>query len=162
MIQSIDKGKPDLSHLNPHIVVYNVPCDKKSKRPAQTYKVYVSYSDHCYTASSKNGRDRVFDENRYMLSKNLPSIISDLLNRKCSFANGKNYFTIESPLCGGDYEIYFEVFKQPGTGSLSLFVHSAYVRDVEKIGSRPRWNSISFSVILFNTLKNRPLKCAKK
>lgn len=150
-------------HLQNQEIIYSVPADTKKNRPAQKYKVRVSYSDHCYTSTNPNGNGRrIFDKKRYYLSKNLPQIINDLMNRKCSFASGRNYYTIHTTSNNEEYEVCFEVYKRKETGTLALEVHSAYVRDPNNIGNRPKWKSIRFSVILYNTLHAKTVKRTQK
>lgn len=158
---------PDISHLQAHTVIFVVPPDQKKGKPEVRYSVEVSYSNHCYTRAvlDINGEkavQREFDVARYELSKRLPEIVSDLMNRKCSFAQERNlnYFTVDAGP-DGEYEIYFEVFKKPGTKTLGLRVQSAYVRDQDKLSSRPRWRAIKFSVILFNVLHDKPIKAPR-
>lgn len=158
---------PDISHLRAHTVIFVVPPDQKKGKPEIKYSVEVSYSNHCYTKSMRSERGektevREFDETRYELSKRLPEIVSGLMNRKCSFAQERNlnYFTVDAGP-DGEYEIYFEVFKKPGTKTLGLRVQSAYVRDQDKLSSRPRWRAIKFSVILFNVLHDKPIKAPR-
>jgi len=43
-------------------------------------------------------------------------------------------------------------------GVVNLYVQSAYVRDAEHASNRPKKKPISFFVILFNTLHNKPIK----
>lgn len=145
----------DLSHLNSHLVTYCIPADPKKNWTALKCSVMVSYTDHCYTKEIE--RERIFDPIRYELSKYLPEIIQGLADRKCSFAKGKNFFIVDiTP--GVEYEIYFEIFKQPNSKKLALKVHSAYVRDPDKLVNRPKWHTIRFSVILYNLIHDKPIK----
>lgn len=146
----------DVSHLVPNIVEYIVPADNRRNKPERCYRVTVMYSNHCYTKATENG-ERIFDKRRYELSKKLPGIISNLPNLSCSFANGNNYYTVELVDDNEQYEIYFEVYKFKATGTLHLMVHSAYVRDIERLKDRPKWKSIRFSTILYATLTGKKL-----
>ena len=148
----------DISHLAPCIVEYNVPADSKNNRPSRCYRVQVKYSDHCYTTKKEGSNtERIFNQQRYDLSKKLPFIIQNLLTLQCSFANGVNYYTINITEDNQEYEVYFELYKAKGTGSLHLIVHSAYVCDVERQKNRPKWESVRFSVILYSTLMGKKL-----
>ena len=146
----------DVSHLVSRIVEYIVPADNKRNKPERCYRVTVIYSNHCYTKATESG-ERLFDERRYELSKKLPDIISNLLNLPCSFANGNNYYTVEFVDNSEQYEIYFEVYKLKATGTLHLMVHSAYVRDIERLKDRPKWKSVRFSTILYSALSGKKL-----
>lgn len=146
----------DLSHLAPCTVRYDVPANPKRNIQARSYLVEVAYSDHCYTKNDGSG-DRVFDPRRYELSKTLPAIIADLLNRRCSFAFGVNFLTIEDVAPGEDYEIYFEVFKRKETKSLGLIVRSAYIRDKNRLAARPPIDPVRFSTILYNVMNEKML-----
>lgn len=116
----------DISHLAPHTVIFVVPADLKKGSAEFTCSVIVSYSDHCYTKAVKSSQQREFDPIRYELSKKLPEIIGGLMERKCSFAIDRNFFTIDLNN-GNDYEIYFVVYKN-SIGKVALKVQSAYVR----------------------------------
>lgn len=149
----------DTSHLDSHVVVYFVPADPAKDRMERTYEVLISYSNHCYTRLDAKSGKRVFDETRWLLSKKLPAIMTGLMGRTCSFASAgsRNYFTIDFADVG-EYEVYFEVFKRRGTDTLELAVHSAYVRNVDHIDSRPKWKTIRFSTILYNVKHNKPMR----
>jgi hypothetical protein len=155
--QNSKKNAPDVSHLAARAIEYIVPAGKGT--PERKYRVQVSYSNHCWTRGevdgdgNKTGR-RVFDQVRYDLSKQLPAIIGDLVNRKCSFALDRNFFTVDIQGVG-EYEVYFIVAKNVA-GEITLHVQSAYVRDDNRILDRPRWRTIRFSVILFNVMRNKP------
>ena len=57
-----------------------------------------------------------------------------------------------------EYDIFFEVSRAAKKGVVNLYVQSAYVRDAEHASNRPKKKPISFFVILFNTLHNKPIK----
>jgi hypothetical protein len=158
----------DLAHLHPKYITYEQP--SKTDKPATQYRVKVSFSMHCFTRGLKEGErpdrtmlysdtreTRVFDFQRYELSKLLPEIIENLTNRKCYHTGKGNFFTVE--LIGDlgqrlEYDVFFAASR---SGGLALFVQSAYVRDAQH-GSRPRAKPIRFEVILYNTLHNKPIK----
>lgn len=145
----------DISHLAPHTLTFVVPADIKKKEPELKCSVLVSYSDHCYTKAVRNSQHREFDLIRYELSKKLPEIICSLMERRCSFAVDKNFFTVE--MNNGHYEIYFVVYKN-SQNEIALKVQSAYVRDPERLIDRPRWRTINFSTILRNVFYNKPMR----
>jgi hypothetical protein len=103
----------DLSHLHPRTCRYEQPA--KGNKPARTYTVDVIFSLHCFTRSLLDGEDvdkgllyaddrekRVFDFQRYELSKHLPAIIESLDQRKC-FQTGNDNFSLLS----GNFAIAF-------------------------------------------------------
>lgn len=79
------------------------------------------------------GESRLFDFDRYELSKMLPQILEELPRRGCYQTTGGNFFSIEMK-DKGSYEIYFRVDKV-GKGRIKLFVQSAYLRD-------PGWDAV--------------------
>jgi hypothetical protein len=167
----------DLAHLHPKTVTFTQAA--KGDKPARTYTVDVTFGLHCFTRGSKDNEKpdptllysdsrevRIFDFQRYELSKRLPEIIEGLPNRKCYHTGGKrNFFSIELINDGGnkvEYDIFFTASRSSKRGVLTLFVQSAYVRDVNHASNRPQKNAVGFYVILFNTLHERPLKPAPK
>jgi len=161
----------DLSHLHPRAVTYRQPA--ASGKPERTYSVDIIFSLHCFTRGIKEGekpdkaflyRDsreaRVFDFRRYELSKNLLAIIEQLHEKKCYHSGKGNFFVVEIITEDGarqNYEIYFEASRSSRKGVVNLYVQSAYVRDEAHKGNRPKKKPIRFTVILFNTLTNKPI-----
>jgi hypothetical protein len=159
-----------LSHLHPRGITYEQPA--KGDKPALQYRVEVSFSLHCFTRGieenerpdrkllySDSREARVFDFQRYELSKRLPDIVQDLPRRKCYNTGKGNFFTVAVTGDQGqkiEYDIFFEASRSTRKG-LVLFVQSAYVRDAQH-GSRPQAKPIGFYVILFNTLNNQPIR----
>ncbi len=96
------------------------------------------------------------------LSRKLPNIIQDIGKRKCRHTGHGNFFIVEILRENGEtisYEIYFKVTKGQG-GKLNLFIESAYPRD----NNHPKKNKkkpISFNVIAYNKLHNKPIKAQK-
>jgi hypothetical protein len=143
-------------------------------KPEREYKVDVLFSMHCFTRGIKDGENpdaallygdsrecRVFDFRRYALSKHLPAIVEGLHRRKCHHSGKGNFFVVEILTEEGekvDYEIFFEASRSSKKGVVNLYVQSAYVRDVEHLDNRPKKKPIGFTVILFNTLNNKPIK----
>jgi hypothetical protein len=162
----------DLTHLHPKPVVYRQAAS--GDKPEREYRVEVIFSMHCFTRGKKDGekpdnallyRDsrecRVFDFRRYQLSKHLPVIVEELHQRKCHHSGKGNFFIVEIVTEEGDkveYDIFFEVSRTAKKGVVNLYVQSAYVRDAEHASNRPKKKPISFFVILFNTLHNKPIK----
>ena len=79
----------DLSHLYPFPMRYEQP--SKDGKPTRVYKVDVEFSLHCFTRGARKGEvpdaallysdsreTRIFDFQRYELSKRLPEIVACL------------------------------------------------------------------------------------
>lgn len=162
----------DLAHLHPRSLTYEQPA--KGDAPTRRYKVDVIFGLHCFTrARGQNppqentllyGDDRetrVFDFDRYELSKRLPEIIEGLAQRKCYHTGKGNFFSVEIVREDGkaiEYDIFFVASRSSARGRINLFVQSAYQRDPEYASNRPDRKPIGFYVILFNTLNNKPIK----
>jgi len=159
----------DLSHLNPVCFKFEQPA--KGDKPSQTYRINAEFGLHCFTndfkgtvfnsaeSYSHSKETRMFNYDRYNLSKRLPEIIAGLANRKCYHPGKGNFFTVEVTTEGTgtrEYEVYFAISLSSTKGVLNLSVQSAYVRDSKHRSNRPK--SISFFVILFNTLNGHPIK----
>ena len=163
----------DFSHLHPAEVDYAYGPTKG--RPAETYRVLVLYTNHCFTRSPKTDETcapdcvfpddyevRLFDPERYELSKNLPGIITSLGNKKL-FTNGnkrEKYFCVEIASRDGqtvEYEIYIKL-KKIEKGKLELLVESAFVRDPAEKSRRPKGIVVRFVVVLHNTLNGKKLR----
>lgn len=169
----------DLGHLHPRTITYVQ--EAKGGKAARTYAVEVHFSMHCFTRGFKSGeapdpdicyrdhRDhretRVFDFQRYSLSKQLPAIVDNLARRRCYHTGRGNFFTIElvNQLtgCRIEYEVYFTAVRGTRAGVVNLYVQSAYVRDGQHRNNRPQRKAISFHVILFNVLNNIEIKVPK-
>jgi hypothetical protein len=174
---SFGGGTYDLSHLHPRTCQYEQAA--KDDKPSRVYTVDVIFSLHCFTRSlladevadtalfyADNREMRLFDFQRYELSKQLPAIIETLDRRKCFHTGHDNFFSVALIDQAGntvEYDIFFTASRSSRKkGVVTLYVQSAYVRD-EAHGNRPRMKSpIGFHVILFNVLNNRPLKSAPK
>jgi hypothetical protein len=167
----------DLSHLHPRTITFTQAA--KGDKAERTYTVNVVFGLHCFTRGLKENEQpdpalcysdsretRIFDFERFELSRRLPAIIENLPQSKCFHTGHTNYFSIEVVNDQGrvtEYEIYFAVTRS-GTkgGGLTIFVQSAYLRDDQHGSNKPQKKAIRFYVILFNTLNNRPIKPAPK
>jgi len=143
----------DLSHLATHSVSYIQTATNNN--PERHYDVEVSYSNHCYTKRKENSEKRIFDAVRYRLSKELPQIICDLMNRECHCTGNANFFTFDID-SDRTYEVYFKVHKR--FDRLFLHVQSAYIRDKDRIEQRPVRSKVRFQTILYNILHNKPIR----
>ena len=162
----------DLAHLHPQIITYVQPA--KGGQPERKYEVQVIYSLHCFTRGLRPEEDmqepmayadsretRLFDEQRYMCSQQLPALVKALPMATCYHTNHGNFFTIKmlNPGTGQaeSYEVYFEASRSSVPGRLNLFVQSAYTRD-RAHPNRPKRKKINFFVILYNVLHGRAIK----
>lgn len=165
-----ESGTYDLSHVHPYVATFEQPA--KGSHPARQYVVNVAFSHHCFTRGLKETDDpngalvyphakeqRVFDFERYEKSKQLRAIIAELPVSHCFHTDRGNFFSVRllNSSTGEEesYEVYFKAFKS--RSELTLVVQSAYVRDREHPG-RPRKKKIGFLVVLYNTLKDKPIK----
>ena len=161
-----------LGHLDSFQFEFVVP--EKDGRPSQSYSIDVWFSMHCFSRGIADGENidaaqicsdglekRIFDKERYELSKRLVEIIRNIGSRKCFHTGKGNFLTIEHQEVNGnsaEYLIFFKVARGQRSRKLVLRVESAYVND--KI-PRPRRHppaSINFSVIAFNTSVGKPIK----
>lgn len=162
----------DLTHLHPFEMIYKQPV--KGNKSEQSYHLNVSFSLHCFTKrieSSENldnellyqdSREvRIFDFQRYQLSKSLKQIVLELDKQKCYHTGKGNFFIINLLDEAGqkrEYEVFFTMSRASNKGQLNLFVQSAYLRDNEHKANQPKKKSINFYVIAHNTLIGRPIK----
>lgn len=161
----------DLAHLHPCTVRYERP--REGNKAAEVYKVDVIFTLHCFSRGlrpeetrddaliySDGYENRVFDFQRYELSKRLPEIIQGLPNRKPYHnKNRRNFFTIEIVNENGsriEYDIFFKV-KKKAKSQLEMIIETAFVRDPGYDSTRPGGKPIRFWVILHNTLNNKKI-----
>jgi hypothetical protein len=171
----------DLSHLNDVKYSFTVPAT--GKHSEITFEILTQYSSHCMSwGPSRNqeidfleqgedrriiddkGIHRCFCDNRYKLSKQLPSIFSTLIDKKCYFTGHDNWLIIEISDSSGyrqEYEIFFSVTKQSNK-LLRIYVESAYVRGNEYPGNRPkkfkRRDKVTAKVLLTKKLRCEPIR----
>jgi len=154
----------DLSHLSSKVCTFTQPA--QNQNPARDYRVEIDFGLHCFTRGLEEGETpdpvliysdaretRIFDFERYELSKLLPDLIDRLPSCKCFHTEKGNFFTIE---VHGEkkilYHVFFEASRTGTRKMLRLFVQSAYARD------RLKRKPIRFFVVLFNTQNNREIK----
>jgi hypothetical protein len=155
----------DLSHLDQFDHVFMLP-------DANPYRVTIRFSHHCFTEHPSPSDDpdlayvvakeqRTFDFVRWQFSQRLPEIIKTLGIRYISHTDHQSFFTIELVDEQGhprDYEVYFEVTRDTKTKRLYLTVKSAYIRDPNRVGDRPKSRKIRLLVILRNVQQNKPIR----
>jgi len=163
-----DGSTYDLSHLHPITVHYEQP--SKIGKPARVFTVDVCFGLHCFTEGNSKITDtdplryadsrevRLFDFNRYELSKQLPEIIGELNKKSCMHTGHGNFFIIEIVTPDGikaEYEVYFEV-KKVSADKAHLIVNSAFAADGRR--KRKQSKKISLYIILHNKLAGIPIK----
>lgn len=157
-----------MSHLWNKTCHYEQPAT--STETARCYTVEIEFGLHTFTRARKTGESpvadllysdaretRVFDFERYELSKLLPCLVEELPRRKCYHTGKGNFFTVEVITREHQAEEYFVFFESSRTkrkSILRLFVQSAYVRSAGRLKRKP----IGFYVVLFNTLHNKPIR----
>lgn len=169
----------DLTHLNEF--EWEFIQAAKNDMPEVRYIFIIEFGLHCFTRGlnlHKNEKweaiqsdliysdpreKRIFDFNRYELSKKLPDITRDISKKNCFHTGKENFFIIELLNEEGlrqEYEVYFQVSKSKG--KLRLFVQSAYIRDLKHSASQPKKKKISFFVIAHNVKMNKKIKLPPK
>lgn len=157
-----------LSHLTPFSMELERPA--KDNRPAATFKVDVQFSFHCFTSKLPtepfdpklkyaDAREvRVFNFERYELSRRLPEIVRSLRDRKCLHTGRGNFVTVDMVANDGSikkYHVFFEVSKSAIKGRLNLYIQSSYVPDRDVSHAKMPMN---FLYILHNTLHQIPVR----
>ena len=166
----------NLEHLDPFDWIFEIPGEKG--RPSEKYKFHVLFSNHVFTSKPESGNadpdmfyespdrsKREFDLERYELSKGLRSYIESMGERTCSHTSHSNFLRIEfvDDRNGKrrEYEIYFNVSKSEPRGWLRMLIESAYVRDENRMQSRPKTRNIKLRVIARNVLRGKQIKKPK-
>ena len=115
------------------------PDDKPETIPVS---VLVNFSCHCFTEKFdcdpafeyRHGREvRSFDEQRYALSLNLPSIIQAIIDKKVFFTRETNYLSVELVDHDGmqiRYTVFFDLKRaRDADHDLVMTVESAYIKE---------------------------------
>jgi hypothetical protein len=146
---------------------------EQDEKPAKTYVFDVVFSLHTFTRSIEvgdapdliykdNRESRAFCFDRYRLSFYLPSIINEIGKKRCSHTTRGNFFIVEIIDESGlkiEYEIFFDVSNRSSKNApMLLYIQSTYMRDARSVRYRPQFKKISFSVIAYNRLHNKPIK----
>ena len=158
----------DLSHLNAHQVEY---IDDRDKNNPSMYRFIVTYGHHCFTRKddiahlspdeirlllySTPKESRLFDFERYELSRNLPAIIQSLGQKEtlvCHAGYGK--FATVKLLDSNEREITyfipFAVFREKK--KFRLHIQSAYPKN-DKLGKIQKVNFFSIARNLWQNKK---------
>lgn len=162
----------DISHLKTVITPITIP---KSERFHEINTVIViSYSSHCISRALKHGdeivngveREVIYDgrgiarivcDIRYSMSKNLPTIMLEMMHKKCYQTGYRNFTIIECVDSAGtmsEYHVYFRVKKK--NNALSLFVESAYI-PVSPLKQRPS-RPMRMPVLLAKTYRGETIR----
>lgn len=161
----------DLSHLND--LSFEFIIDAKEGKPEQRYQIDVIFGLHCFTKASDTSvsyssdleyadarETRLFNHERYDLSKSLPAIVTKIGLRKCFHGRDGNFYVIEKIRLANAEVAYFVFFKLSLGSSerLNLFVSSAYVPDAEFQPTPRERKPIRFGVIAYNVKNGRAIK----
>lgn len=156
----------DLAHLRPHIWDYVIP--EKDGKPAQPYRILITFSCHCFTKGYKDEHDnslivvekgerRTFCEDRYTRSFDLLGHVKAMgpANVFINHKKGQRQNYMRVPVPTGNYEIYFKLSRASKKGiDLNLYVQSAFLRTT---GQSRKLGKIRFAVVVHNTHHNKPI-----
>lgn len=169
----------DLTHLDEF--EWELVQSAKDSKPEIHYRFVIEFGLHCFTRGLNlhqkeqweriendliyfdSREKRIFDFNRYELSKKLPEITKEISQKNCFHTGKENFFIIEIVNDQGlrqEYEVYFQVSKSKER--LRLFVQSAYIRDSMHRASQPKKQKISFFTIAHNVKTNKKIKLPPK
>jgi hypothetical protein len=151
-----------LTHMHPHR--FMLEFEPRLGYPAQTVEIRVGYSSHPFTIQCPDGTPvhaqysrphdpRVFSEERYEWSLQLPDILKGIGARRCFATNRKNYFVVddfEGLPPNTEYWVFFNA-RRDGD-ALRIFVESAYAGDVRKAPYARKHESTLFRALASKTL----------
>lgn len=163
----------DCSHLHPFDLEFHT--SPKDGQIQERYRVRVFFSCHCFTTLQKPGDDprlevthakskhdpRSFNETRWELSKQLPSIVRDFMNRKAFHTGKGNYVIVE--ILGRDgvpceYGVYFELNRNSREKRLHLDIQSAYLHDDESRNRSGQRRPIQFKFLIHSVQTGKKVK----
>jgi hypothetical protein len=152
-----------MGHLHDVLIEYQLP--PSITQPARQYKVKVSYKLHCFSRDPKlgetytprqviykNREGRLFCEERWKCSYQLPSIIGQIQQKDCYPTDRNNYVIMSVATADGpqDYAVFFKVTAADSSEwDANLTVISAH----PKPGYRPRERAKPFNAILGETVR---------
>jgi hypothetical protein len=162
-----EKGRRyDLSHVHPFKIDYTLPAN--AQFAARVVRISVSFTSHTFTRKCEAdetpnhhycspGEARIFDQERYELSKLLPELIRNIGNRKCFFAKYDNFFVPELPEGipdDSEYWVFFFVERadKGEMHALNLIVQSAYVGRRERSPAGRTAKRITFRALISKVL----------
>jgi hypothetical protein len=168
----LDDQVYDLGHLDEF--AYNLTIPAKDEKPAQVYRLNVTFSIHCFTRSARDGEiiersvaysdsreTRIFDVDRYQQSKRLREMLETLADKKCYHDKHGNYYVFEVEDKAGVkryYSVFFAVSKAGKKAGLNLYVTTAHIRPKPPGGKNVK--PVRFSVIVRNIWTSKGLKPA--
>jgi len=162
----------DLSHLDSF--EFDVILRAKGEHPERCHKTAVDFSFHCFTKdfvagdgysaayeyTDPRGDTRLFNIERYKLSKRLPGIIRGIHERSCFYTTKKrNLVLIDKDHYKDDpepYWVFFWLSKPARGGPLALYVNSAYSPSGAS-DPRAKQKPASFFVILNKVVTGKPI-----
>lgn len=156
-------NKPvDLAHLEPFD--FSVTAPSKAAR-----RVFVTFSSHVFTrgAEQPDPQDlicfdgRVFCQERYELSRGLPSIIAGFPTaRVLQTWEKRNYVylaTVTRTPADGPYHVFFSLKKRVNPSGVNLMVESAYRRSPSSYTPPRRPNAVRFGLLVDKVFLGQPL-----
>lgn len=136
-----------LAHLHP----FRFTCELRSSNDsaARTISINVGFGLHVFTCGCENAEPdaeeyvddrehRAFDQQRYLASLQLGSLVRELESRKCYFAKHQNFITVDTAFAppGQQYRVFFTVAPdRTRADAVTLIVQSAYFGQMG--GARP-------------------------
>jgi hypothetical protein len=162
----------DLGHLHPF--EYDLVLPAKDDKPERQYRLNVTFSMHCFTrdarkdemvlaelAYSDDRETRIFEFDRYELSKRLPEIVCTLGERKCHHDKHGNFYVFEIIDKTGRrqyYSVFFTLSKAGNKAGLNLFITTAHMRPEQPYAKNVK--PVRFSVIVHNIWTGKGVKPA--
>jgi hypothetical protein len=151
----------NLDHLNACKHIFTHP------KRNESYTLYFTFSHHVFTRSIKQTEnvepafiypypsdERVFDEIRFELSKNLPEIVKTLPEQFCYHGGYSRYCSCKISRSDGsvvDYQVVYRVWKE--RGKMRFHTESAYPLE----GRLGKVKKVDFWVICHNLLRGKKL-----
>lgn len=162
-----------LHHVHP--VRFDLELPAKGKYEALYVEIRVGFSMHTFTRKEAQGDDpawrysddretRIFDLDRYELSKHLPDVVRTFHQRKCFHAKAINYLTLGQPeglLAGHEYQVYFDLRRwkakeeKGGRPVILVIVQSAYAVPFGQAPRGRRRQPVGFNVLVNAALSGR-------
>lgn len=131
----------------------------------ESYTLYFTFSHHVFTRSIKENEnadpakiypypsdERIFDENRFKLSKHLPEIVQTLPNQFCYHGGYSRYCSCKISQEDGSeiyYQVVYRVWKE--RGKMRFHIESAYPLQ-ESLG---KVKKVNFWIICHNLLRGK-------
>jgi hypothetical protein len=163
----------DCSHLHPFDLEFHTSPEKGQTQ--ERYRVRVVFSCHCFTTEQKLEDDprlevmhakskkdpRSFNEARWKLSKQLPDIVRDFMNRRAFHTGKGNYVIVEVVDQNGvscEYGIYFDLNRNSLEKRLYLDIQSAYLHDDESRNRSGQRRPIRFKFLIHSVQTGKKVR----